>query len=190
MADAAPKVKPIRRIVTGHDAEGRSTILSDGPSPHVSTIAGVDTFGLTDLWKTFGTPADNTGDAESCGSPMTLAPPAGGSVVRVVEFPPDKDYIDSWNRAEAFASMGESGADAMDADSGRHEMMHRTATVDYAIVLKGEIWAIMDKDETRMEGGDILIQRGTNHAWSNRSDAPCWVAFVLIDAKPLDLPHR
>ena len=69
-------------------------------------------------------------------------------------------------------------------------MMHRTATVDYAIVLKGEIWAIMDKDETRMEGGDILIQRGTNHAWSNRSDAPCWVAFVLIDAKPLDLPHR
>ena len=64
-------------------------------------------------------------------------------------------------------------------------MMHRTQTVDYAIVLSGEIWALMDSDETKMKAGDILVQRGTNHAWSNRSNKPCLVAFVLIDAKPL-----
>jgi quercetin dioxygenase-like cupin family protein len=64
-------------------------------------------------------------------------------------------------------------------------MMHRTQTVDYAIVLSGEIWALMDSGETKMKAGDILVQRGTNHAWSNRSNKPCLVAFVLIDAKPL-----
>ena len=185
MSDTAPRVKPVRRIVTGHDSEGRSTILSDAPSPHVITMAGVDSFGLTDLWKTFETPADNTGDAESCGGPMSLAPPAGGSVFRIVEFPPDKDYIGKWDRAEAFATLGKSGAASMDDGGARHEMMHRTTTVDYAFVMKGEIWAVMDTDETLMRAGDVLVQRGTNHAWSNRSDEPCWVGFVLIDAKPL-----
>lgn len=188
MSEQGSKLKPIRRIVTGHDDQGRSKILSDGPSPHVMTIAGVDTFGMTDLWKTFESPARNDGGADNCGQPITLAPPSHGSIFRIVEFPPDADYIDTWDRAEAFASMGESGADAMDAAADRHEMMHRTETVDYAFVMKGEIWAIMDTGETLMKAGDVLVQRGTNHAWSNRSDAPCWVGFVLIDAQPLDLP--
>jgi hypothetical protein len=188
MSATAPRVKPIRRIVTGHDAQGRSAILSDGPSPHVMTLAGVDNFGMTDLWKTFGTPADNGGGPESCGPPITLAPPPGGTVFRIVEFPPDADYIDRWDRSKAFASLGESGAESMDSSGTRHEMMHRTATVDYAFVMKGEIWAIMDTGETLMTAGDVLVQRGTNHAWSNRSDAPCWVGFVLVDARPLALP--
>ena len=68
----------------------------------------------------------------------------------------------------------------------RHAHMHRTRSIDYAIVLSGEIWAVMDEGETKMVSGDMLIQRGTNHAWANRSNAPCVVAFVLIDAKPLD----
>ena len=68
----------------------------------------------------------------------------------------------------------------------RHAHMHRTRSIDYAIVLSGEIWAVMDVGETKMVAGDVLIQRGTNHAWANRSNAPCVVAFVLIDAKPLD----
>jgi quercetin dioxygenase-like cupin family protein len=90
-------------------------------------------------------------------------------------------------RDQAFASMGRSGAQALahDASASRHPMMHRTQTVDYAIVLSGEIWALMDSGETKMKAGDILVQRGTNHAWSNRSNKPCLVAFVLIDAKPL-----
>ena len=68
----------------------------------------------------------------------------------------------------------------------RHAHMHRTRSIDYAIVLSGEIWAVMDEGETKMVAGDVLIQRGTNHAWANRSNVPCVVAFALIDAKPLD----
>ena len=104
---------------------------------------------------------------------------SGGTIFRVVEFPPDKAAAD-FDRKTAFASMG---ADhAMDPDASRHPGMHKTATVDYAIVLSGEIWALMDEGETRLEAGDCLVQRGTNHAWSNRSDQPCLVAFILVSA--------
>ena len=181
------KIRPVRRIVTGHDAQGRSKVLSDAASPHAMTLAGVDTFGVTDLWKTTCTPADNTGTADTCESAIILAPPKSGTVLRLVEFPPDKDYIGRWKRDEAFASMGKSGAHAIDSSSERHEAMHRTASVDYAFVLEGEIWAVLDADEVLMGVGDFLIQRGTNHAWSNRSERLALVGFVLIDAEPLDL---
>lgn len=181
------RIRSIRRIVTGHDSAGRSTILSDAPSPHAMTLAGTDNFGITDLWKTFSTPADITGPAESCGNPMTLAPPRNGSVFRIVEFPPDKEYVGRWKREEAFGSLGESGAAAVDHQgAARHEGMHRTTSVDYALVLEGEIWAVLDEAETLMRAGDVLVQRGTNHAWSNRTDRPALVAFVLLDARPLE----
>ncbi|MGA7451093.1 MAG: cupin domain-containing protein [Rhodoplanes sp.] len=177
-------IRPIRRIVTGHDSQGHSTIVMDGPSPHVMTMAGCETFGVTDLWKTRSAPADNSKEGDTCGSPITLAPPPIGSVFRIVQFPPDEAYLGKWNREEAFASMGESGAKAVSAPSTRHEGMHQTDSTDYAIVLDGEIWAVLDATETLLRAGDVLVQRGTNHAWSNRSKAPCLVAFVLIDAKP------
>ena len=181
------KIRSVRRIITGHDGQGYSTIIADAPSPHAMTLAGVETFGVTDLWKTAKAPSDNTRFEDPCSSAVTLAPPAGGTVLRLVEFPPDKDYIGRWKRGEAFASMGNSGAQAIDDSAARHEAMHRTASVDYAIVMEGEIWAVLDTTETVMRAGDFLIQRGTNHAWSNRSDKPALVAFVLIDAKPLKL---
>jgi len=74
---------------------------------------------------------------------------------------------------------------AANKSSARHPMMHTTNTVDYAIILSGEIWAIMDVGEKKMKAGDVLVQRGTNHAWANRSNKPCHVAFILIDAKPV-----
>jgi Cupin domain len=182
-----PRLRKIRRIVTGHDAKGRSVIVSDTSSPHVMTLRGIPTFGVTEIWTTDSTPADNRAAKDPCKVPVQLAPPKRGTVVRVVEFPPDKLWIGAANRDRAFASMGRSGAQALahDASASRHPMMHRTQTIDYAIVLSGEIWALMDSDETKMKAGDILVQRGTNHAWSNRSKKPCLVAFVLIDAKPL-----
>lgn len=151
------------------------------------TLRGIPTFGVTEIWTTDSTPADNRAAKDPCKVPVQLAPPKRGTVVRVVEFPPDKLWIGAANRDQAFASMGRSGAQALahDASASRHPMMHRTQTIDYAIVLSGEIWALMDSDETKMKAGDILVQRGTNHAWSNRSKKPCLVAFVLIDAKPL-----
>jgi hypothetical protein len=182
-----PRLKKIRRIVTGHDARGRSIFLSDAPSHHVMTLQSIPTFGVTEIWNTDSTPADNRKAKDPCKTPVQLAPPKRGTVVRVVEFPPDQRWIKSADRNKAFASMGSSGAQALahDASASRHPMMHRTKTIDYAIVLAGEIWALMDIGDKKMQAGDILVQRGTNHAWSNRSNKPCLIAFVLIDAKPL-----
>ncbi len=175
-------VKPIRRVVTGHNARGKSVIVSDGPSPHVLTIPGRSDFALTNLWITDGSPASNEGNADAAARPVVLEPPANGSVFRVVEFPPDK-VTAGFDRTAAFRSMG---ADhAMDPDASRHPGMHKTASIDYALVLSGEIWALMDEGETLLKAGDCLVQRGTNHAWSNRSDEACLVAFILISAAPV-----
>ncbi len=186
-AKVTPRVRKIRRIVTGHDAKGRSVFASDRASPHVIAIAGTPTFGVTDLWRTSRAPADNASKKDPCVGIQQLAPQANGSVVRVVEFPPDKVWMAKVTAEKAFASLGKSGSAALAANkaSSRHTMMHTTDTVDYAIILAGEIWAVMDVGEKKMTAGDVLIQRGTNHAWSNRSSKPCLVAFVLIDAKPV-----
>jgi hypothetical protein len=172
-------IKQIRRVVTGHDARGKSVFVSDGPSPHVLLIPGRSDFGLTNLWVTDGGPGNTEGNTDAAARPVVLEPPAGGTIFRVVEFPPDKTAAD-FDRKTAFASMG---ADhAMDPDASRHPGMHRTPTVDYAVVIEGEIWALMDEGETRLKAGDCLVQRGTNHAWSNRSDQPCRVVFILVSA--------
>jgi mannose-6-phosphate isomerase-like protein (cupin superfamily) len=188
MSKQASRISEIRRIVTGHNATGRSIVLADGPSARAMILPGTDNFGVTDLWKTFRTPADASGNGDAAQGPISLAPPRAGSVFRVVEFPPDQDYVGKWRRDTAFGSMGESGSTAIVAGSTRHEGMHRTASVDYAIVIKGKIWAVLDTGEVEMGPGDTLIQRGTNHSWSNRSDEPCLMAFVLIDADPVALP--
>ena len=175
-------ITPIRRVVTGHDARGRSQFVSDGPSPHVLTIPGRDDFALTNLWVTDRAPASNAGNADAAARPVVLEPPRSGAIFRVVEFPPDR-APGGFDRKAAFAAMG--AGHAMDPDASRHPGMHKTDTVDFALVLSGEIWALMDVGETRLRAGDTLVQRGTNHAWSNRSDQPCLVAFILVSAGPL-----
>jgi len=170
----------MRRVVTGHDAKGKSVILSDGPSPHVLELAGMPGLALINLWVTDGAPADNTGAADAAARPVVLEPPARGTIFRVVDFPPDASR--GLDRAQAFTAMG--AAHAMDPDASRHPGMHKTSSVDYAIVLDGEIWALMDEGETLLKAGDCLVQRGTNHAWSNRTDRPCRVAFILVSAHP------
>jgi quercetin dioxygenase-like cupin family protein len=175
-------IKPIRRVVTGHDARGRSVIVSDGPSPHVLTIPGRNDFALTNLWVTDRAPASNAGNADSAACPVVLEPPKNGAIFRVVEFPPDQ-APGGFDRKAAFAAMG--AHRAMDPDASRHPGMHKTDTVDFALVLSGEIWALMDEGETLLRAGDTLVQRGTNPAWSNRSTQPCLVAFILVSASPL-----
>jgi mannose-6-phosphate isomerase-like protein (cupin superfamily) len=177
-------LREIRRIVTGHNAQGRSVIASDAPSRHVLPLLDDPPFGLTDLWVTHGSPADNSGSADAAARlAITLEPPRGGSIFRVVEFPPDQATVGKLDRKKFFEAMH--AGEAMDQEGTRHAGMHKTATVDYAIVLSGEIYAVMDEGETLMKAGDCLVQRGTNHAWSNRSHAPCLVAFILISAKAL-----
>jgi len=177
-------LRKIRRIVTGHNAKGKSVILSDAPSPHTLLLVDEPAFGMTDLWVTNGSPADNSGAADAgARSAITLEPPRGGSIFRVVEFPPNQATVGKFDRKKLFEVMH--AGEAMDQEGARHPGMHKTSTVDYLIVLSGEIYAMMDEGETLMKAGDCLVQRGTNHAWSNRSQQPCLVAVVLVSANPV-----
>jgi hypothetical protein len=172
----------IRRVVTGHDKEGRSVFVMDGKAPNVLEMASMPGVALTDLWRTRTSPASNAGNADAATGRIKLEPPADGTILRIVEFPPDSAWRKSADAAKAFASIGAGGAP--DHESG-DAMMHATATVDYIIVLKGEIWAILDKGEKLLKQGDVLIQRGTNHSWSVRTKEPCVIAAVLIGARPV-----
>ena len=157
----------VRRVVTGHDSDGKSIFLMDGLAPNIKEMASMPGLALTDLWETKGSPASNAGNADAGARPVKLEPPANGSILRIVEFPPDAAWRGSADANAAFKSIG--AGHAKDQSTG-DPMMHTTATIDYIIVLKGEIHAIMDKAETLLKAGDILIQRGTNHSWSVRGN--------------------
>ena len=172
----------VRRVLTGHDRDGKSIILTDGIAPNVLEMSSMPGLALTDLWETKGAPASNEGNLDAATRPVHLEPPKNGTILRIVEFPPDTHWRQNADARKAFDSIGASHApDKHSADP----MMHKTATVDYIIVLKGEIWAVMDKGEVLLKPGDILVQRGTNHSWSVRTEGPCIIAAVLVSAKPV-----
>jgi len=173
--------KPIRRIVTGNDASGRSRIIEDGESPSVRTLPERPGYRVTNLWATDSAPANIDGPDLVTGLKGVL-PPKNGSVLRIIDIPPEPKDPAERERAMK-ASFGKLFADAHHAPKpGQHPGMHKTSTVDYAIMLSGELVAIMDEEEVTMRAGDVLIQRGTNHGWSNRSDKPARIAFILLDA--------
>ncbi len=179
--NAAP-LAPVRRILTAIDAAGRSHIAQDGPSPARIYNEARPGYCNANIWRTVGSPA-RVDAPDDITLQEGVLPPAGGTVLRVIDFPPQPGDPDERRRqSEAvFATMFKDAQHH--AGSQRHPGMHVTQTIDYAIVLHGEIVAIMDEDETLMRAGDILIQRGTHHAWANRSDAMARVAFVLVDAR-------
>ena len=170
----------VRRVLTGHDADGRSAFIADGEAANVKEMASMPGLALTDLWETGGAPASNAGDKDAAARPVRLEPPKNGTILRIVEFPPDSTWRSSVDGKAAFKSIG--AGHAQDRSSS-DPMMHKTSTVDYIIVLKGEIHAIMETGEKLLRAGDILVQRGTNHSWSVRGNEPCIIAAVLISAK-------
>ena len=172
----------MRRVVTGHDARGRSVVLMDGESPHSFLLEKAGGLKLTEIWETRSSPADNSGSRDAAGHERRIEPVDGGTVFRVIEYPPDRVRLKTLDPDRFFQGMG---ARAADAATRRHPGMHRTDTVDYCMVLSGEVWAVLDEGEVLLRAGDCLVQRGTNHAWSNRSDEPARLAFVLVDAEPL-----
>ena len=175
-------VEKIRRVVTGHDDSGKSVFIYDGDAGAVKEMESMPGLALTDLWQTNGAPADNGGNADAADRPVVLEPPANGTIFRIVEFPPDSTWRDSADAADAFDSIGAGHAPVAGSDD---PMMHKTSTVDYLIVLKGEIWAILDDSEKCLKPGDVMIQRGTNHSWSVRTDEPCLLAAILVNAAPV-----
>lgn len=173
--------REFRRVVTGHDENGVAIIESDGIATHRLQRDNRPGVTLTNFWLSDETPAEYDGPTETCDGPFILHPPKNGSVFRVVEFmPEDPEVMKTLDGKAAFAEMG-AGANVV--ENARHPWMHRTDSVDYAIVLTGEIYMLMDeeKDDVLLKAGDVVVQRGTNHAWANRGTEPCSIAFVLVD---------
>ncbi len=172
---------PVRRIVTGMNSAGRSCILEDGVSPAMQLMPGRQGYRNNNLWRTLASPA-SVNAADSILEHAGVLPPTRGTVIRVIDIPPESPDPAEHRRqtAAVFASMFPDAHH--DASHGRHPGMHVTDTVDYAILLQGELVAILEEGESVMRAGDILIQRGTNHAWANRSQAIARIAFVLIDS--------
>jgi mannose-6-phosphate isomerase-like protein (cupin superfamily) len=156
--------KRARRVVTGHDAQGKSVVLSDGMPPNVRDKGtGVD---FLEIWNTSGAPAMlMPSEAEPTDGPLQVPPPKIGSKIRLNDFYPG--HIHKLPRRS----------------DGRHPMMHRTRSVDYGIVLEGEIYMILDEQEVLLRAGDVVVQRGTDHAWENRAQGVCRMAFILIGAE-------
>lgn len=178
-----------RRIVTGHDQDGRAVIQSDGPPPRVHQIGGPGGPTFVEVWHSREMPvAIDRQSGEPAEPGLVLAPPANGTRLRVIDFPPEGEAIRRLTASEAAATFHEmGGAGAARSTAGApHPLMHRTQTLDYGIVLEGELTLVVDRGETTVRAGDIVIQRGTNHAWANRSDTVCRVAFVLIDGRFAD----
>jgi mannose-6-phosphate isomerase-like protein (cupin superfamily) len=164
--EPAPSTRKVRRLVTGLTAEGRSTIVLEDVAKHAAVGHDSPTYVATQLWRTETAPADNTGpvvDPYDTDQELSVGPSAVGTVFRTLELPPDRDW--------RFDGEG---------NEIRPLAYHTTRSIDYAIVLSGSIWAVLDDTEVEMHAGDVLVQRGTAHAWSNRSTESCVMAFVLI----------
>jgi mannose-6-phosphate isomerase-like protein (cupin superfamily) len=157
-----PSTAQYRRIVTGTDSAGRSIFVADETCPHVHKVMDLASFTFTEIWKT-GAEVEVGPNDDPAAGPAALMPPANGTVFRILEMPPDGEWAALYPHIPA-------------------PTMHRSATVDYAFVLEGEVWAVLDDSEKHMRAGDALIQQGTNHGWANRSERPCRILFVLIDA--------
>jgi len=145
----------VRRVVTGHDAQGRAIVQIDEICRNL--VSKRPNHQSCVVWTTDMMPADNSGTADGAARNVATTQP-GGTVFRVIEFSP-----------------------------GVAPRMHRTDSIDYAVVLSGEIDMQLDDGvEVHLKAGDVLVQRGTIHNWVNRRSAPCVMVFALIDAKPVE----
>ena len=177
------KPKPVRRIVVADENE-KSRALMDGPAPDVRTDPARPGFASARIWLTDRTPAHIGDVKDPTAGKHTLEPPRGGSLCRVVTFPPDAGWKGKVGAKEVqsyFAAMGSPGASTY-SPRAPHPYMQKTRTLDFCLVLEGEITLMLDTEEVQVKAGDTVVQRGTNHAWSNRSGKPCVIAFSSHDA--------
>ncbi len=169
----------VKRVVTANDATGKSYFLFNGPAPTVVEQPGRQ-LTFHELWETDGPLASNEGVEDAGARPVSHHPPLGGTRFRIVELMPDvvqdADAVDQDFELIAAPDIQVEGAE--------DPTMHRNETVDYNIILSGEVVAVTDQDETLLRAGDVLIQRGTAHTWHNRSEHPCIFASVMVSAAP------
>jgi mannose-6-phosphate isomerase-like protein (cupin superfamily) len=175
--------RSIRRIISVDGTDGKSKAIADATSTDVRTDPARPGYASTRIWVTDRTPARIEGITDTLHLPHTLEPPPGGSVCRIVTFPPDATFKSKVGAGEVqafFTAMGSPAASTYSADA-RHPYMQKTRTLDLCLVLEGEITLVLDTQEVQLKAGDSVVQRGTNHAWSNRSNAPCTIAFSMHD---------
>ena len=172
--------KKIRRVVTGHNKDGVATVIMDGTANCILNRPNRPGVTLTNLWQNTQMPAVMECHDDPVDGPLVLHPPKNGSVFRIVQFDPENsEELASLDGKAAFAEMG---AGTSIVEGARHPFMHRTDSVDYAVVMTGQIYMMLDEDEYLLKAGDVVVQQGTNHAWSNRGSEPCQIAFILTDA--------
>ena len=168
----------MRRVVTGHDPAGRSTVVSDGTAPRTHHFAGWPGFISSVAWFTDPTiPVSRTGQEPSTGE--SVLPPPGGTCLIWLTLPPDATAaapeFDRATYEDEQRRYSPGLAETLESDG-----MHTTPTIDYIIVVEGEVWLLLDEEETRLQAGDVVVQNATRHGWSNRSDASAVLACVLV----------
>ena len=167
-----------RRVVTGKDATGKAIVLSDETlAAHARPEMGI---APTLLWVTDSAPAGLRIPSEL--PPVGVAPPSKGTVFRIVEIAPEQTITASDEARRATMRQMNLAPEGPQPENPRHPGMHRTSSVDYAVILSGEIDMLLDEADVRLKAGDVVVQQATNHAWTNRGSEPCRIAFVLVDA--------
>ena len=166
-------IKPVRRIIAGNGSNGDAVILEDKPSPDVKTYDNRPGFSATRIWVQEATPAPIAGVQDTLHLPDTLEPPPAGSVCRFITIPPDSwdsDGITEEKVSDYFEAAGSPGAFR---PGSAHPYMQNTNTLDYVFIMEGDITLVLESEEVQLSAGDTVVQLGTTHAWSNRSDVPC-----------------
>ena len=178
LAGSASQASDIRRVITGFDANNKSTTLFDSRMPLEVGKSG--NAGAV-LWVTDSYPL-GISQQDTAQRPVGISPPANGTVLRVVEFPPaDEARLAKLDTNFMMKIVGDN-APARGVPVS-NPMMHRTRTVDYAIIMSGEIDMMLDDKTVHLKAGDVVVQQATNHAWLNHGSQPCRVIFVLMDSK-------
>ena len=174
----------MRRIVTGHNQDGKSVIKIDGPP---SRSIGEDVGGLFEIWNTDGGAIQSTDQIDRADIDIILSPLKGGTKFRYFKINPTPEGVPiemlESLAAEAFKKIG---AEHERVDTTRHPTMHKTKTIDYIILLDGDVTLLLDEDEVSLKPFDVVVQRGTNHAWVNHGDEPALLIAVLIDSEIKD----
>lgn len=174
----------IRRVVTGHDADGHATVAADGAPPRSRAFKAIPGMRATLVWATEPAAPIDLGGTDPCDDVDSLHPKPGGTRLLVIDFPPDAVYTDpAFDPAAAAAENMEIVPGIAERFEPDAPGMHKTDSVDYGIVLQGRPVLELDNGETRLlNPGEIVIQNGTRHAWRNPGDEPATIAFVLVGA--------
>lgn len=175
--------RPVRRVVTGNDALGRSHVLHDSDAPNVHARPRSPGTFFFEMWTFADAPATIAGDADGspAGQPLSHSPPARGAHWRLVHSPARQRSLDAAAARESHAAMNRTGASEL-REGGRHWNMHRTPSVDYAFCLRGERHLVLDDADVLVRRGDVVVQLGNWHAWDNRSGVEVDMSYVMIGA--------